>query len=78
MELSTNILIFVLIFLCYIIVFLVIKTLINKASTLDEIFANNNKRLVFILSLLKNEIKADFDNLKEIKGAKQNLILGDM
>ena len=78
MELNTNILIFVLIFLCYIIVFLVIKTLINKASTLDEIFANNNKRLVFILSLLKNEIKADFDNLKEIKGVKQNLILGDM
>jgi len=53
----------------------------NKFSSLDELYVRNNKRLVFILSIINYDFKADFESLKELKelkGIKQNLILGHM
>ena len=75
MSLSINLLILFVVFLCYVILFLIIRTIMNKYSSLNELYVRNNKRLAFILSLIHYDFKADFESLKEIKGIKQNLIL---
>lgn len=78
MNLSINILIIAVLLLCYIIFFLILRTIMNKYSSLDQLYVSNNKRLAFILSLINYDFKADFKSLKEIKGIKQNLILEHM
>jgi peptidoglycan-N-acetylglucosamine deacetylase len=42
---------------------------------MDEIFVSNNKRLAYILSLIKYDFQADFKSLKEIKGIKQTIVM---
>jgi len=78
MSLSINILILFVIALGYVIFFLILKTIMNKVSSLNELYVRNNKRLAFILSLINYDFKADFESLKEIRGIKQNLILEHM
>ena len=78
MSLNINILILFVVFLCYVIFFLIIKMIMNKYSSLNELYVSNNKRLAFILSIINYDFKADFESLKEIKGIKQNLILEHM
>ena len=75
MSININLLILLLAILIYITFFLVSRVIINKFSTLDELFIRNNKRLATIISLVNRSFSGSLDSLRIIKDLKQNLIL---
>ena len=75
MQLNINSLLILGLVLFYIAFVLMMRTIINKFSTLDEIYVKNHKRLSFILTLMKDRVKGSLDNLSEIKSLRDNLIL---
>ncbi|MBN2899095.1 MAG: glycosyltransferase [Clostridia bacterium] len=77
MTLNINVLILVVLGLLYIAIMVILKMIIHKFSSLDDLLRRNHKRMTFVLSLLKHEVKGSFDNLMEIKAVKENLILED-
>lgn len=77
MQLNINTLILLVLILFYIAFYLMLRTVINKFSTLDDLYVKNHKRLSFVLSMLKDHITGSIDNISEIKGIRENLILDD-
>lgn len=75
MRLSINILILLALFLLYIAFVLVMRTTINKLSSLDELYRRHHKRLSFVLSMMKNQVRGTAENISEIKAIRENLIL---
>lgn len=75
MELNVNILIILALVLFYIAFYLMVKTIINKFSTMDEIYRRNHKRLAMVLSLMNDTLKGSTDSIREIKSIKENLII---
>lgn len=75
MQLNINILILLALLLCYISFYLMVRTIINKFSSIDELYERNHKRLAMVLSLMNNTFKGSVESLREIKSIKENLIL---
>lgn len=75
MRLSINVLIVLALFLFYIAFVLVMRTLINKLSSLDELYRRHHKRLSFVLSMMKDQVRGTTENISEIKAIRENLIL---
>jgi cellulose synthase/poly-beta-1,6-N-acetylglucosamine synthase-like glycosyltransferase len=75
MSISINWLIILITVLAYSTFFLVSRIIINKFSTLDEIFIRNNKRLATIISLVNGSFSASMESLRIIKDLRQNLEL---
>lgn len=75
MSISINVLLLSIAVLSYITFFLLSRVVINKFSTLDEIFIRNNRRLATIIALVNGSFKGTLDSLRLIKDVKQNLIL---
>jgi len=75
MSISINVLLLLIAILAYITFYLVTRIVINKFSTLDEIFIHNNKRLATIISLVNGSFMASLESLRVIRDLKQNLIL---
>jgi len=78
MNLNVNGLIILVIVLLYISFYLMMRTIINKYSSLDDKYVRNNKRLALVLSLVNHTFKGSLDNLREVKNLKENLILDQM
>jgi cellulose synthase/poly-beta-1,6-N-acetylglucosamine synthase-like glycosyltransferase len=70
-----NILILIIIVLFYILFLLIARILLNKFSTLNEIFIRNNRRLSRILSIVNHSYEINLESIKALKDLKQNLIL---
>lgn len=77
MSININVLIVLLLILGYITFFLISRVIINKFSTLDELFVRNNKRLATIISLVNGSFSGSLESLRVIRELKQNLILED-
>lgn len=77
MQLNINMLILLALILFYIAFYLMIRTIINKFSSLDDRYVRNHKRLALVLSLMNNSLKGTVESLREIKSIKENLILDE-
>lgn len=77
MHLNINILMIIALILFYIAFFLMMRTVINKFSILDELHTRNHKRLSFVLSLMKDQVKGTTENISQIRGLRENLILDE-
>jgi len=75
MSNDINVLILLVLILAYIIFFLVTRIVINKFSTMDEIFIRKNKRLAMIISLVNGSFIGSLESLRMLKDLKQNLVL---
>lgn len=78
MSNGINVLILLIAILAYMTFFLVSRIVINKFSTLDEIFIRNNKRLATILSIVNGSFMGSLESLRAIKDLRQNLILSPL
>ena len=72
---SINTLILVMFGLAYLTFLLIARIFLNKFSTIEEIFARNNRRLATILSIVHHSFKGSLESLRALKDLKQNLIL---
>ncbi len=75
MQLNINILILIVLVLMYISFVLMSKTVINKFSTLDEIYRRNHKRLSLVISLINNTFTGNVESLSDVKSIKENLTM---
>lgn len=75
MDINVNIIILIGAIMLYIVIFLLIRILINKFSSLDEMFKRNNRRLSLVLSLVHNEFKGNLESLRDLKSIRQNIVL---
>lgn len=76
MNLNVNILLILTMIILYSALFIFLFTLINKFSSLDEMFRRNNRRLSMILSIVHKDFKVSFDSLRDLKSIKQNILVG--
>lgn len=60
-------------FLVYLDLVLGFRILINKFSTIEEIYVHNNKRLALVLQLVKKNFKGRIESLRDIKIIQQTL-----
>lgn len=75
MDLNINILIIIVAVMLYSVFLLIIRILINKLSSLDEMFMRNNRRLSMVLSIVHKDFKGDLKSLKDIKSIRQNIVM---
>ncbi len=78
MNININVLILFLGGLIYAMFFLLSGIVINKFSTLDEIYVRNNRRLATLVSLINHSFDGSLEVLRTVKDLKQNLILDDI
>lgn len=75
MNLNINILLIMVVVLLYIAFYLTVRMVMNKFTSLDEIYVRNNKRLSMVISIVNNTFVGTLDSLREIRNIKQNLII---
>ena len=75
MNLSINILLLFTAALFILAYLLMSRTIMNKFTSLDEIYTRNNRRLTFVLSLLDNRFEGNIESLRELRNLKQNLVI---
>lgn len=75
MQLNINMLIVLALLLFYLAFYLMTRTIVNKFTSLDELYVRNHKRLSFVLTLMKDKVIGTSDNIREIKDIRENLIL---
>lgn len=75
MQFNINMLIVIALILFYLAFYLMTRTIVNKFSSLDELYVRNHKRLSFVLTLMKDKVMGTSDNIREIKDIRENLIL---
>lgn len=75
LQFSSNQILLIIIVIAYISFFLMMRIVINKFSSLDEIYRRNNKRLSMIVSLVNETFEGTFDSLREINDIRQNIVL---
>ncbi len=78
MNLNVNGLILMALVLLYIASYLSIITILNKFTSLEELYLRNNKRLSLVLSLIRRRFDVTVETLREVKNLRQNLILEGM
>jgi len=54
MNLDINVLLILVIVLLYVAFYLMVRTIMNKFTSLDELYVRNNKRLSMVISLVNN------------------------
>lgn len=74
MSIHIELLLLVLGLMFYLTLFLALRILINKFSTIEELYVRNNTRLALILSMVKKYFKGNVASLKDIKEIQQTLI----
>ncbi len=75
MTLNVNVLIILVLILLYITFYLMVRTVTNKFSSLDEMYVRNHKRLATVLSLVNHTFRGSIDNIREIKNIRENMII---
>lgn len=53
-------------------------TVLNKFTSLEELYVRNNKRLSLILSLVNHQLTVSADTMREIRSLRQNLIIENL
>jgi len=75
MNISVELLLFLLLVMLYIIIALVCRLIINKYSTIEEKFKRNYNRLSTVMAVLNNTFQGNLKTLREIKDVKQFLLV---